>query len=55
MPEKETTYETYETTDVPPARLSAVVAGYMADDPIRVEKIKQDDGNWTVRATYQKG
>jgi hypothetical protein len=54
MPETEKIYETYETTDVPPNRLDAVVAGYMLDDPIRVEKIQQPNGNWTVRATYSK-
>jgi hypothetical protein len=54
MPPTETEYETFETTDVPPDRLKDVVAGYMLDDPIRVEKIKQPDGNWTVRATYPK-
>ena len=50
----ETIYETYETTDVPPDRLDAVIAGYRIDKPIRIEQIKQSDGNWTVRATYSK-
>jgi hypothetical protein len=53
-PMSETEYETYETTDVPPDRLKDVVAGYMLDNPTRLEKIKQADGNWTVRATYSK-
>jgi hypothetical protein len=51
---KEVIQETFETTDIPPDRLASVVATFMLDNPLRVEKVKQSDGNWTVRATYAK-
>jgi hypothetical protein len=54
MAETETQYETYETVDIPADRLTAVVAGYMVDHPIRIEQIKQANGKWTVRATFPK-
>jgi len=41
-----------ETTDVPENKVAQVVAGYQLDNPTKIEKIKQPDGNWTVRATF---
>lgn len=41
-----------ETTDVSESKLAQVVAGYQLDNPIKIEKIKQPDGKWTVRATF---
>lgn len=41
-----------ETTDVPNDKLDQVVNVYKLDSPIKIEKIKQPDGKWTVRATF---
>lgn len=42
----------YKTTDVSEDKLDQVVAGYNLDNPIKIEKVKQSDGNWTVIATF---
>lgn len=42
----------FETKDVPENKLAEVVAGYQLDNPTKIEKIKQPDGKWTVRATF---
>lgn len=44
----------FKTTNVPQNKLAQVVAGFMLDNPIKVEKIKQPDGNWTVIATFSE-
>jgi len=41
-----------ETTDIPNDKVDQVIAGFKLDNPIKIEKIKQPDGNWTVRATF---
>ncbi len=41
-----------ETTDVPENKVDQVVAGYQLDNPIKIEKIKQPNGKWTIRATF---
>lgn len=41
-----------ETTDVPENKLAQVVRGYELDHPTKIEKIKQPNGMWTVRATF---
>ncbi len=42
----------YKTTDIPEDKLDQVVAGYQLDNPAKIEKVKQPDGNWTVIATF---
>jgi hypothetical protein len=38
--------------DVPANQLDNVVGNFNLDAPIKVEKTKQADGNWTVTATF---
>lgn len=40
-----------ELTDIPPEEVDEVAASYESEGA-SVERIKQDDGNWTVRATF---
>lgn len=42
---------THTQTDVPPEKLKIVVAGYKAQGAA-VKTTKQDDGNYTVIATF---
>ncbi len=44
----------FKTTNVPQDKLAQVVAGYMLDNPVKVEKVKQPDGKWTVIATFSE-
>ncbi len=44
----------FRTTNVPQEKLAQVVAGYMLDNPIKIDKIKQPDGKWTVTATFSE-
>lgn len=44
----------FKTTNVPQEKLAQVVAGFMLDNPIKIEKIKQPDGKWTVIATFSE-
>jgi hypothetical protein len=41
-----------ESRDVSDEKLDQVVAGYQLDKPISIERIRQVDGKWTVRATF---
>ena len=41
-----------ETVDVPDDKLDQVIAGYQLDNPIKIEKTKQPNGKWTVRAIF---
>jgi hypothetical protein len=40
-----------ELTDIPPSEVDGIVADYKSEGAT-VEKIKQADGNWIVRATF---
>jgi hypothetical protein len=42
----------YKTTDIPPDKVKDVVAGYMLDNPEKIDEVEQTDGNWTVIATW---
>ena len=42
----------YKTTDIPENKVEDVVAGYKLDNPQKIEKIQQDNGLWTVIATW---
>lgn len=42
----------YKTTDIPPDKVADVVAGYMLDNPEKVDTVKQTNGKWTVIATW---
>ncbi len=42
----------FRSTDVPDEELDQVVAGYKLNNPIKIEKVKQPDGKWTVIATF---
>lgn len=44
----------YKVTDIPEEELTQAVAGYMLNNPIRIEKIRQPDGKWTVIVTYSE-
>jgi len=44
----------FKTTNVPQNKLAQVVAGYNLDNPLRIEKNKQQDGNWTVIAVFSE-
>lgn len=41
-----------ETTDVPADQVENVVAGYQLDNPINIERIRQPNGLWTIKATF---
>lgn len=43
----------YKTTDIPPEKVADVVAGFMLDNPEKVEPVKQTNGKWTVIATWR--
>lgn len=38
--------------NVPPDKVAEVVAGYKAQNPIKVEPKRNDDGTWDVTATF---
>lgn len=40
------------TRNVPPDKVAEVVAGYKAENPIRVEQNRNPDGTWDVTATF---
>jgi len=40
-----------ELTDIPPSDVDEVIGDYLSQGAT-VKKIKQTDGNWTVRATF---
>jgi hypothetical protein len=42
---------TYTQKDIPEQEIARVVAGFEAEAAV-VKKIKQDDGRWTVVATF---
>lgn len=42
----------FETKDVTDDKVDEVVAGYQLDNPIKIDKIKQPNGKWTIRATF---
>jgi hypothetical protein len=46
---------TFQVIDIPDDRLATVVADYELDSPSRIEKIRQSNGLWTVRATFGDG
>jgi hypothetical protein len=46
---------TQTVTDVPPARVDQVVAGFKAQGADPVTKTKQPDGNYTVVAVFPDG
>lgn len=41
-----------ETNHVPDDKVDQVMKGYKVDNPIKLEKIKEEGGLWTVRATF---
>ncbi len=45
----------FKITDVPEKDLDEVVAGYNLENPIKIKKVKQPDGKWTVIATFSGG
>ncbi len=45
----------HKSTDVPDEELEQVVAGFKLNNPIKIEKVKQPDGKWTVIATFSGG
>jgi hypothetical protein len=42
----------FKITDIPEAKVPTVVADYELDGPEKIEKIKQANGLWTVKATF---
>jgi hypothetical protein len=46
---------TFQVVDIPEDRVATVVAGYQLDLPSKIEKIRQSNGLWTVRATFGDG
>jgi hypothetical protein len=44
----------YKITDVPDAELPSIIASFQVDNTIKIDKVKQPDGNWTVNAIYSK-
>lgn len=41
-----------ELNDIPPSEVDEVISDYESEGA-EVEKIKQSNGNWTVRAVFQ--
>ena len=42
----------FTVTDIPPDRVDDVEAGFQLDKPTKIEKKQQQNGNWTVIATF---
>jgi hypothetical protein len=42
----------WKVTDIPSNKVDGVVQGFQMDGPLKVQKVAQADGRWTVIATF---